>query len=698
MATNLKKSKKVKAFCYRMITVGALITAMGAAVMGREALTDAYYYGIEVATGNIYDFPEFREYMGKLYNKAMVGYAGIGDDKGYPLTDAHARQYAAQAREDFAQMVKVLGEDIVYYIQLPETAEKKRNTTYPIFSEYDGHLLLPENVMLCSYWNGEKGELTFFDSMGNAENECNVVGNYYEAQYKPNREAAAEMKLVLAVKKDCTSSILSLMEDRAGKHQQVLVVFFCAVVLWFVFGVLSLFSYRAGRRAKEVFTEWSAKVLVEVKLILLACVVTALLHYKLLAFVATRAERMALYDGLWIYFPVSCLLYLLYTDIKYNGAGVFLNSIPVKLVREIAETVSKKSWYRRAKLLCDGTLLAGFVLIVCGGALLFLGMQDSGFLLACGVIMLITAAVLFGCHVGQKRLLRDTEAIVNKLSEMKDGSGNVSLVLSRNSLLAAAGEDLNALENGIERAVEQQNRSNKMRVELLTNVSHDLKTPLTSIINYADLLCEEELPGAAAEYATALQGKAYRLKNMVQDVFDLSKATSGNLKVESARLDLVKLIRQTLADMDERIQESDLSFRVNISTEPLMIEADGEKLYRVFQNLFVNAIQYSLEHSRVHIQLLEETGFAVARVKNTSRMELNFDSAEIMERFVRADSSRTTEGSGLGLSIVQSFVEACGGQFTIETDADMFTACVRFPLAVPTGPSENDSPIDIVLE
>ena len=219
-----------------------------------------------------------------------------------------------------------------------------------------------------------------------------------------------------------------------------------------------------------------------------------------------------------------------------------------------------------------------------------------------------------------------------------------------------------------------------MRVELITNISHDLKTPLTSIINYADLLCEEELPPQAAEYATSLKAKAYRLKKMVQYVFDISKATSGNLPVENHALDLAKLVRQTLADMEERIGASSLQFKTVIADEPLMIMADGDKLYRVFQNLIVNALQYSLEGSRVHIHLSAKDGWAYATMKNTSKWELDFDTEEIMERFVRADASRTTEGSGLGLSIVQSFTEACGGTFTITTDADMFTACVRFPL------------------
>ncbi len=254
--------------------------------------------------------------------------------------------------------------------------------------------------------------------------------------------------------------------------------------------------------------------------------------------------------------------------------------------------------------------------------------------------------------------------------------------------MTQAAADINELEDGMETMAEQKNRSNKLRVELLTNVSHDLKTPLTSIINYADLLCEEPLEEKAADYASSLRAKAYRLKSMVQDVFEFSKAASGNLPVEKQTLDLVKLVQQTLADMDERIQESSLTFKTIIPEEPMLIEADGNKLYRVFQNLFVNALQYSLENSRVYVILSTTEEKACAKIKNTSKWELDFDVKDIMERFVRADASRTTEGSGLGLSIAQSFSELCGGSFSIETDADMFTACVQFPLVKNSAPDD----------
>ena len=367
------------------------------------------------------------------------------------------------------------------------------------------------------------------------------------------------------------------------------------------------------------------------------------------------------------------------------------------------EYIDGLPWYRKAMHMSASMLISGIACLILGALLLIYlyAYPDNAFYrglsrewsyifnISC-VVLLLTGILLLCMYFRAKRFARDTKAVTEKLSSLQLGALDTPLTLSKKSLLAQAAEDINKLESGIEAAVEQRDRSNRMRVELITNVSHDLKTPLTSIINYADLLCEEDLPDAAADYAAALQKKAYRLKNMVEDVFALSKATSGNLPVEKRLLDLAKLIRQTLADMDEQISASTLTFKTAIATEPIMIEADGDRLYRVFQNLFVNCIQYSLEHSRVHVQLHTEGGFAYAKVKNTSKNELDFDTKEIMERFVRADTSRTTEGSGLGLSIVQSFTEACGGTFSIETDADMFIACIRLPLsannAQPTAP------------
>lgn len=698
MATNLKKGKKIRAFFYRIAAAGALFTTIFTAVMGREAIYNLYHKGSGIMTGDLYYLTEFRDYIGSLYHQAMIGYAGIGDDKGYPLTDEYAAKYSAQAYTEFQSEIKNARGDILYHIQIENEKSdiEYGNISYPLFSEYDGHLLLPEDVELCCYWDGPGNKLSFFPS---EDGSMDTTNSSYTTWYKPNKENASGIRLVLAVKANghYASYSLSEMASLAQSYRYILLTFFTGGCLTVLFCLLCLFSHKAAGQARRDFAVFTGKLWLEAKLIFILLFFYICFSHGLGSFMLPLSFRIQLHDMLWLYFPAGCLIYLICTDLRCNKGSIFTNSLLAGFLRYIREFIRGESWQRKAMNMCSAALFCCLAAIISGLGLfgiVFLSQstrilrRSELYLCMFGILLILGGMLLLLYYFRLRRLVRDTAAITAKLSELQAGAPCTPLLLPGRSLLLKAADDLNKLESGIENAVEQKNRSNKMRVELLTNVSHDLKTPLTSIINYADLLCEEELPQPAAEYASALRQKAYRLKNMVQDVFDLSKATSGNLPVEKTLLDLAKLIRQTLADMDERIQESSLTFKLTISAEPLMIEADGERLYRIFQNLFVNALQYSLDQSRVHVLLDQEDHYAVARVKNISRTELDFDPAEIIERFVRADISRTTEGSGLGLSIVQSFTEACGGTFHISIDADMFTACVRFPL---TNPSETDN-------
>lgn len=252
------------------------------------------------------------------------------------------------------------------------------------------------------------------------------------------------------------------------------------------------------------------------------------------------------------------------------------------------------------------------------------------------------------------------------------------LQLSEDTDLQEAADNLNEIQKGMETALAERVKSERMKVDLVTNVSHDIKTPLTSIISYVELLRqEEELPQYVKEYIQILGEKSERLRGIVQDVFEVSKATSGQLPINMETLDMGKLLRQTLADMDGQIAESTLIMKDSVPQEPVLVQADGQRLYRVFQNLLQNALRYSLPGSRIYLTLVDEAGEAVVRIKNTSSVELSGDK-DFTERFVRGDESRTDGGSGLGLSIAKSFTEACGGRFSVETDADLFTVTVRF--------------------
>ncbi len=237
------------------------------------------------------------------------------------------------------------------------------------------------------------------------------------------------------------------------------------------------------------------------------------------------------------------------------------------------------------------------------------------------------------------------------------------------------------IDKGFNESLGEQMKAERMKIALVTNVSHDLKTPLTSIISYVDLLSkEEDLSETVRDYVNVLSEKSNRLKNIVSDLFDLAKSTSGDIPLELESLDIKKLIEQTLADMEDEIEKSNLQIKTKLPENSLNIYSDGKKLYRVFQNVIDNALKYALPGTRVYVELEEIDGKAVAKIKNTAGYEMDFTAEEILQRFSRGDKSRTTEGSGLGLSIAESFTNVCGGKFKVEIDGDLFKVQISFNL------------------
>ena len=382
------------------------------------------------------------------------------------------------------------------------------------------------------------------------------------------------------------------------------------------------------------------------------------------------------------------LWWLLRNDHRHNPRGArrsLLRSLFRALrTKELKRPVEKR--LARSNGLILLVLLLGFALSLFPGAVLlnFLWVHRSIWglflsLLGCVLEALLVLAIYNAWkNLG---LAKDIAALADQVEAVRAGDLSKPLKLPEDADLRQTAESFNDIQAGMKAALEEQTRSERMKVELVSNVSHDLKTPLTSILSYAELLRQEEnLPPAAEDYARIIDEKAQRLKSMVEDVFEVSKAAADQLPVHLERLDMGKLLRQTLADMDGAIQRSALAFRVELPEEPVMITADGKRLYRVFQNLIDNALRYALEGSRVYLSLKTAEGLAEASVRNTSRSELP-EGVDFTARFVRGDASRTDGGSGLGLSIASSFVEACGGEFRVETVADLFTAIVTFRIA-----------------
>ena len=237
-----------------------------------------------------------------------------------------------------------------------------------------------------------------------------------------------------------------------------------------------------------------------------------------------------------------------------------------------------------------------------------------------------------------------------------------------------------AIDKGFNDSLEEQMKAERMKIQLITNVSHDLKTPLTSIIGYVDLLSKEPLEEPAREFVAVLSEKSDRLKHIVSDLFDLAKSTTGNIQVDLEELDLKRLIQQTMGDLSDEIEKSGLEFKMQLSDDAVMIHSDGKKLYRVFMNLLSNALQYALTGTRVYVTMEVLDGTAKVSIKNIAGYEMTFTEEEVLQRFTRGDQARTSEGSGLGLSIAESFTHVCGGKFKLVIDGDLFKVNVSFPV------------------
>ncbi|MEI6580105.1 MAG: HAMP domain-containing sensor histidine kinase, partial [Eubacteriales bacterium] len=275
--------------------------------------------------------------------------------------------------------------------------------------------------------------------------------------------------------------------------------------------------------------------------------------------------------------------------------------------------------------------------------------------------------------------MEEFEAIKKGSGQIRKGNLLYKIPPCKNAEINQVAEDINNIGDGLNAAVRNAISSEKLKTELITNVSHDLKTPLTSIIEYINLISQEDgLSPEVKDYLGVLKNKSERLNNIISDLFDLSKSASGNSELIIEKLDLKKLVVQTLADMDDKVVNSGHVVKQSLPETEVFINADGKKLYRVFQNVIDNALKYALEGTRIFIDLKVVGLKAIVEIHNTASYEMDFTEQEILERFTRGDKSRTTDGTGLGLSIAETFTKACGGDFNIKIDGDQFRVIIEF--------------------
>ncbi len=384
--------------------------------------------------------------------------------------------------------------------------------------------------------------------------------------------------------------------------------------------------------------------------------------------------------------------YITLLDLRHNRMHFFTHNLYSFAVDRYRDYERKHPWQK--KMLLRSYILAGLVVFVLGLSILAqfslrigYGRRRSAFFgLVIFTLLGITLYSLYRYLRVYRMTVGDIGAMVDHIGAVKGGDIETRLILPQDSDMHEAALNLNSIQEGMSLAVNERVKSERMKVDLVTNVSHDLKTPLTSMVSYVELLAKEEgLPPHVGDYVSVLAQKTKRLQNLIQDLFELAKATSDTIVLDMERLDLKRLVQQALADMDERIQASGLGFRVSLADRSISIVSDGKKLHRVLQNLISNALKYSLPGSRVFVELAVRDpeaalSEAVLTIKNTANYEMNFDQDEVLQRFSRGDRSRSTEGSGLGLSIAKGFTEVCGGRFRIMIDGDQFKVELRFQM------------------
>jgi len=296
---------------------------------------------------------------------------------------------------------------------------------------------------------------------------------------------------------------------------------------------------------------------------------------------------------------------------------------------------------------------------------------------------ILAGIILFDGIVGMLLFKRSAEQveIVEGINRIRDGE--VEFKLATENLHGASREMADAVNNigeGIRKAVKTSMKDEQMKTDLITNVSHDIKTPLTSIINYVDLLKRLKIEQEPARsYIGILDNKAQRLKQLTDDLVEASKISSGNIELNNEKLNLTELINQSLGEFSEKLEEQKLQVVFESNNVPAFIYADSRRMWRVVENLFNNICKYAMEGTRVYVDMTIEDGRIGVSVKNISRQQMNIRPEELTERFIRGDSSRSTEGSGLGLSIAQSLVRVQGGSFQVYLDGDLFKVTIEFP-------------------
>ena len=384
---------------------------------------------------------------------------------------------------------------------------------------------------------------------------------------------------------------------------------------------------------------------------------------------------------IWCFLSIGYMLTVAYIFNRQinsydNKLDFFKTTFVYRAYKFITKLFKKTLQLTRSMALAKRIIILAIVCIVANVFMMIFAINDYNILIA----MIASVVTIGGFAYYVLKKLSYLSYIMDGTQRIKNGDIHHKLQLIGEDNFTTLADNINNIRDGLDKAIDSQLRSERMKSELITNVSHDLKTPLTSIINYIELIKKEEniTPEYLKDYVNVLDSKSKRLKVLIEDLFEASKASSGNIELNMEKIDIIQLLRQSIGELEEKLSEANLDLKINVPEDKVYVRADGRRLYRVLENLLSNISKYSLPNTRVYIDITEVEGRVKLIMKNISSYELNFDPEEIMERFKRADDSRNTEGSGLGLAIARDLIKLQGGEFAIDIDGDLFKSIIEF--------------------
>ena len=459
--------------------------------------------------------------------------------------------------------------------------------------------------------------------------------------------------------------VLVLVDQKAAFLIPFLVIIIIALVPVIVLGV--------GRTAKQdgIKLNWYDKILIELAALIAiliagigACFTISVNGVSNLATLVLAITIMAF--GLFIIY-LACILFF-ETVVKRLKTHTFLKTTIIYwLYIKIKELLDEVKITKR--------FILYFIIFIIANLICFAIMWSDGFP---GIILsIILYAVVYGLISKRLKSYVKIEKAINDLYQ-----GNTDIELEENEFVKEMknmASQINDIAGGLSNAIDEKLKSERLKTELITNVSHDIKTPLTSIINYVDLLKKEGMNGEKAkEYLDILDSKSQRLKKLTEDLVEASKASSGAIKLNMEKLNVNELIKQVSGEFEDKFKARKLEEIITFPENALYIKADSRYMYRVLENMYSNISKYAMEGTRVYTDIIEKDGRIVIQLKNVSKQKLNISVDELMQRFVRGEASRNTEGSGLGLSIARSLTELQEGNFNIYLDGDLFKVTIEF--------------------